>query len=91
MTIDLGDLLTTLQSQRAAADGALGVFSLSLPLWLPDLHATAQGVIVGGTVLLVLGRLVLLGLDFRDRFRDQRPGFKSFPGERFDRDRTPEP
>jgi len=88
MTIDLEGLLASLNTQRIAVDATFGAYLLSMWLWLGDVQGEAQRVTIYLSLCIIMGRGVLFLLDVRDRARGRS---KSFPGERFDRDQTPEP
>lgn len=87
MTMHMEDVMHGLTT-RAAADGVIVTIGGTMGWWLDALHGPAQELAFWGTVALVIGRLVLLALDFRDRLR--RPS-KVFTREHFDGDRTPKP
>ncbi|MFD1627664.1 hypothetical protein [Azospirillum griseum] len=73
---------------RAATDGVIVAIGGTMSWWIDALHGPAQELAFWGTVVLVVGRLGLLVLDYRDRFR-QRPQAKSFTRERFSEDARP--
>lgn len=73
---------------RTATDGVIVTIGGTMGWWLDALHGPAQELAFWGTVALVVGRLVLLALDVRDRFR--RP-VKLFTRERFDADADRKP
>ncbi|AWU95867.1 hypothetical protein [Azospirillum ramasamyi] len=80
MTMHLEDVMHGLTT-RTAADGVIVTIGGTMGWWLDALHGPAQELAFWGTVALVVGRLVLLALDFRDRFRGQS---KVFTREHFD-------
>ncbi|ALG71117.1 hypothetical protein VY88_03170 [Azospirillum thiophilum] len=80
MTMQMEDVMHGL-TNRAAADGVIVTIGGTMGWWLDALHGPAQELAFWGTVALVVGRLVLLALDVRDRLR--RPG-KVFTREQFD-------
>lgn len=90
MTMHLEDVMHGLTT-RAATDGVIVTIGGTMGWWLDALHGPAQELAFWGTVALVLGRLVLLALDFRDRFWPRRSPPKVFTREHFDGDRTPKP
>lgn len=80
MTMQLEDVMHGLTT-RTAADGVIVTIGGTMGWWLDALHGPAQELAFWGTVALVVGRLVLLALDVRDRLR--RPS-KVFTREQFD-------
>lgn len=80
MSLQLDDLAHGLNG-RATVDGVIVALFSTMGLWLDALRGPAQELAFWGTVVLVLGRLVLLALDFRDRHRRNRLA-ESFTGER---------
>lgn len=87
MTMQLEDVMHGLTT-RTATDGVIVTIGGTMGWWLDALHGPAQELAFWGTVALVIGRLVLLGLDVRDRLR--RPS-KVFTREHFDGDTTRKP
>ena len=87
MTMHLEDAMHGLTA-RTATDGVIVTIGGTMGWWLDALHGPAQELAFWGTVALVVGRLVLLALDFRDRFRGRS---KVFTREHFDRGTDPKP
>lgn len=85
MTMHLEDVMHGLTT-RTATDGVIVTIGGTMGWWLNALHGPAQELAFWGTVALVVGRLVLLVLDFRDRFRGRS---KVFTREHFDRGADP--
>ncbi|MBP2309394.1 hypothetical protein GBZ48_21580 [Azospirillum melinis] len=80
MTMQLEDVMHGLTT-RTATDGVIVTIGGTMGWWLDALHGPAQELAFWGTVALVVGRMVLLALDVRDRLR--RPS-KVFTREHFD-------
>lgn len=90
MTMHMDEIMHGLTS-RAATDGVIVTIGVTMRWWLDALHGPAQELAFWGTVALVLGRLVLLALDVRDRLWPRRQPPKVFTREHFDRDPDPKP
>ncbi|PWC74046.1 hypothetical protein [Azospirillum sp. TSH64] len=90
MTMHVDDIMHGLTS-RAATDGVIVTIGGTMNWWLDALHGPAQELAFWGTVALVVGRLVLLALDFRDRLWPRPKPSKVFTREHFGDDASPKP